>query len=356
VIKKIAFFIVIACLFTSCWDRSDIENKNIVSLIGYDRAEDDENGNKIKLILATPILSEDEGNSNNSDSMILTDGKTFNDALDNLTRESSKEISLDQVKILLIKKDLLNDSEIISELADSLLRNPFINRKTYMAAVDDAINDLIDEKKSSSENIQNYILGLLKNYTSNSADNIFDINSFLISYYEKKDMLIPILDCDKNHVFIDCFTAFNYSGIKKDISLEDFKICQILKGRNIPILVTLREYKVDISLNNNRRSVYVDDNNMEITLNLTAEIKQKQEDNFNREKIVDNLNKQLEKNINDVLNVCSKYDIDILGLHDYFYKYHQNKFNKLNLSDSIYDKINIHTKTNVRIDSKGESS
>lgn len=350
-IKKIAFFIIFACLFTSCWDTSEIEHKNIVSLIGYDIADDKEDSKKIKLTLATPNMNEA-----NSDVIISADGKTFNDALDNISRESSQEVSLDQVKTLLIRKDLLDDTEIISEFADALLRNPYINRKTYMVAVDGIIDDLIKEKEKNSEDIKNYILGLLKNFTSNSHESIFDINTFLIGYYEDRDMLIPTLDTNKNQIAIDYFTAFNSSGIKKDISMEDFKICQILKGKNIPILVTMEEEKVDISLNDNHRSVYLDENNMEITLNLIGEIKQKQGDNFNKEKIIDNLDKHLEKNIDNIINICNLYNIDLLGLHDYFYKYHQSKFNRLDLYDSIYDKINIHTKTNVRINSKGESN
>ncbi|MCL2322691.1 MAG: Ger(x)C family spore germination protein [Oscillospiraceae bacterium] len=353
-IKKLVFFIVSALFLISCWDRSEIENKNIVSLIGYDSIDKSEDGNKVKLILVTPTAGDQENTE--TDITISADGKTFNDALDNISRESSKEVSLDQVKIFLIRKELLNEQGIISEVFDSLLRNPYINRKTYMVAVDSNISDLISKREDSNESIKNYITGLLKNYTSNSQGSIFDINNFLLGYQENKDMLIPTLSQSGDQVAIDYFIAFNNSGIKKDISMENFKICQILKGKNIPILVTMPDEKVDVSLNNNHRKINLNKNNLDISLSLVGEIKQKQNNNFDINRITSHLNEHLNDNIEKVLSICSDYDIDLLGLYDYFYKFHPGVFDKLDLSNSIYHKINISTDANVRIDSKGESN
>ncbi len=346
--KKAVLFIAFSLLFSGCWDKAEIENKNIVSLIGYDLKEDNSTENRLELILVTPKIDND-----GSDIIISTEGKTFNDSLDNISRKSSKEVSLGQVKIFLMRKELFNDKNIISELSDSLLRNPNINRNTYMVAIDGDVDDLVSKEKG--EDIKNYILGLLKNYTSNSEKTIFDINAFLIGYYEKSNMIIPTLKKNGDEIIIDYFIVFDNTGIKRSISMEEFKICQILKGKNIPILVTIPDKKVDIALTNNLRRINLKDNNMEIALNLKGELKQKQDENFNEENIKEDLNEHLNKSILDVLDICIKENIDLLGLKDYMYKFHQNIFQTLNLNDSLYEKLNIRTKTDIKINSKGES-
>jgi len=125
-----AIFLLLALiLFTSCWDRAEIENRAFVVSMGADRAEDN-----YAITLSIPVMN---GDDNEADAHTNTEkGKTVTEALKKLDAKNDKQLYFGQTKLLVLGEDLLSCSHSLRGALLTLGNKVDSSRRIHVVAAE----------------------------------------------------------------------------------------------------------------------------------------------------------------------------------------------------------------------------
>ncbi|MBA5851461.1 Ger(x)C family spore germination protein [Clostridium sp. cel8] len=370
-LKRIVPLILICVLFTGCWDRTEIENKEMISIIGVDSGEDiDKSGEqylkKIHLTFGMPDLSElgpDKGKQS-EDKYIDSEGYSFQDAVSKARLKSSRSIKFSHTGLLVFSEDIINHPDVFKQVLDYLHREPSLNRNMYIVLAKGSAEECIKSKTDLEKNAETYIGGLIQNDYKNSQVIPVTLNDFLIQMNENGNSLLPAIVINKTSKTLEIqgSAAIKNFKVKGFLNPEETANLELLRGKleGSNKTIYLDKYPVDIDINNTSRKIAVSEKDGKLIFNVKLNIESQLKDYYLDKKVFSinklnyiqkKFNSSIKKECEYALDVSKDLEIDPVGFDNYLKKYHYNIWKKVkdswdkNYKNSIID---VEVDTQIR--------
>jgi spore germination protein len=133
--KLIAICLVV--LLSACADPKTLERMGLITIVGYDVAEDGE-------ILTTMVLLHIDPEAPENSALLTAKAPTSKGARIKADRKSPKKLQSGQLRVALFSEEVVKLGLI--NLADTLARDPSISDLTYLAVVEGSTNKLLNQK------------------------------------------------------------------------------------------------------------------------------------------------------------------------------------------------------------------
>lgn len=386
--KKIFILVLLTFCLTGCYNYRELNDLAIVSGISINKIEDEY---IVTAEVVNPKKEQDASSGKEPDFVIYTGkGKSMQEAFRKIVKESPKKLYGAQMDVFIIdeetaKTELKNildffsrDPEIRSEfnvlvgkstnildittpldnissknILDSLESNNnylgIANLVTYHDLIDNYLNPNIElalpkveviNKENKSDDNKNKTTGEnLENIETTSAEVATLIANIAIF---KENKLIGYLSEEESQAYNMVMNNAKITLMKTDYDNDQFIINEILNSSS-DIEVDIKKKKVTISI---KGKATISEANYSGDLENPKEIL----------KIQKNLNKTTETFIKKSLkNTIKKYNSDIYGFRDIFYKKDPKNYKKIKDTwyEDIFPNLEIEVKTNITLFEKG---
>lgn len=374
--KKI-LLIIILFLLTGCYDYKEL---NQIAIIGATSIDKKDNNYVVKIQVINP-QNVKEATSNNNTSFVVYEGISDNlqEAYRKITNYSPRFTYSDHMQVLFLSENILRDD--FSEVMDFLMRNPSV-RNDFYVLIEQFGNDIIELTTPISQISATSIKSSLENNSKHyGISQIVNFNDFATMYLNpNKEIVLPSIkligDINlgqdmKNTTESSDYVKYELStlGVFKDNKLIgyltneealaynfimnkiDTAIISYQCDTNKNVVVNIENSKTDIKVKKNKIKINVvsSGNLIEIGCDLEMDKKTiKNIENSISEKIKNNL-------INSINNTISKYNSDIYGFLDLYYKNDYKYYDKIknNYYDDIFKNLDISINVKTTIPREG---
>ena len=341
--KKI---LLILCLLmcSGCADYVEINNLVIIPGMILDYKDNE-------FEITTELILNDISSSKK---VITTKCKMINECLSDISNYANKNILLSQLKVLIITKNIITNN---IDFYDYFLRNSKSKMNFNIFIIDEKLTKDLFNIKTNSNSVSLYIEKL-----NNSNQNIISSSealSFIDLVYKNLEPslepIFPSLTIKENnnekYIYLEHLVFYNS---EKEITLNE------KQSINYNILSNnINKTYFDIKCNDNLFSITIDkvkttknwkNNIMNFNIKINADVDNYMcdydlDDKDTIKKLNSIVEKEIKKNIVEVINISKENNYDFLGMGNYIYK-HDNEYYKNNK-----DKWNLkNIKTNVNID------
>ena len=373
--RKILLVVIILITLTGCYNYRELNDLAIVSAISVSKVDEEYN---VIVQVVKPKKEQDTSNINQPNFITFkSKGETLQEAFRLMVKESPKKIYGAQMQVLLLDESVAKDD--LSDVLDFFAREPEVRNEFYVLV---SKNDNVLEVLTPLDNIssQNIMESLEANNKYLGYANLVTFND-LLAYYQNERIQIALpsiyltgnnnvgdeeenIDASKvdTSVVLGPLAIFKGNKLIGYLSEEESLAYNIVMDNITNALITNKydDDKYIVSeLIKSKTDLEVDskNNKINITVKGNAAIKEVNYNNINLKdennvkKIEDDLNKKIEKLVkNSIKNVTKKYNSDIFGFENLFYKedYKYYKQIKDKWSDKIFQNLEI------KVDSKFE--
>ena len=373
--RKILLVVIILITLTGCYNYRELNDLAIVSAISVSKVDEKYN---VIVQVVKPKKEQDTSNINQPNFITFkSKGETLQEAFRLIVKESPKKIYGAQMQVLLLDESVAKDD--LSDILDFFAREPEVRNEFYVLV---SKNDNVLEVLTPLDNIssQNIMESLEANNKYLGYANLVTFND-LLAYYQNERIQIALpsiyltgnnnvgdeeenIDASKvdTSVVLGPLAIFKGNKLIGYLSEEESLAYNIVMDNITNALITNKydDDKYIVSeLIKSKTDLEVDskNNKINITVKGNAAIKEVNYNNINLKdennvkKIEDDLNKKIEKLVkNSIKNVTKKYNSDIFGFENLFYKedYKYYKQIKDKWSDKIFQNLEI------KVDSKFE--
>jgi len=377
--KKIKIlFILLIPLLTGCYNYREINDLAIVTALSIGKTEEEF---KITVQVINSKKETDASTANQPDFITYTNtGTSIQETLRYMILESPKKIYGAHLQILILDESLAKDD--ISAALDFFFRDPEI-RKVFFILIgkqEELLNVITPLDTISSQNIteslesSNKYLGLSNLITFHDLMNIYLGN--------KQELAIPSIELkgtveegeeDKNiqktqtdtTLFISDIAVFKDTKMLGYLTNEESIAFNMIKNNITHTIIhsdyndgyithEILEFKSNIEANPKKNKVTIKINGRSAITEVNTKEKLSTEKNI--KEIQKKLNKDIEKLIKDsIKNINKKYNSDIYGFEELFYKTDYKYYNKIKDKwyEEIFNNIEIEVKSNITIQEKG---
>lgn len=377
--KKLLLIIPMLFLLTGCYNYRELNDLAIVSGIGISMVDDEY---EVTLEVVNVKKEQDTSAANQPEFVIYTSkSKSIQEAFRKVVKEAPKKVYTAQVDILIIDESVARDE--ISGIVDFFARDPevrsefyvlvgkeedileittplvnvsstnilnslesdndylgTVNLVTYHDFVSNYLNENIEIALPSIEAIGNKVEGENIDNIEKTADEATGILSTIGVFKDNK--LIGYLTEEESVAFNLAMGNVNTTLIKTEYDNDEFIINEIIKVDS-KVDATPKDNKITISIGG---KATISEANYSGNLNKSKTI----------QNIEDDLNKKIEEMIKEnVNNIIDKYNSDIFGFADLYYKTDAKYFKEIKDKwyDEYFNNIEIEVKSNVNIFEKG---
>lgn len=373
--RKILLVVIILITLTGCYNYRELNDLAIVSAISVSKVDEEYN---VIVQVVKPKKEQDTSNINQPNFITFkSKGETLQEAFRLIVKESPKKIYGAQMQVLLLDESVAKDD--LSDILDFFAREPEVRNEFYVLV---SKNDNVLEVLTPLDNIssQNIMESLEANNKYLGYANLVTFND-LLAYYQNERIQIALpsiyltgnnnvgdeeenIDASKvdTSVVLGPLAIFKGNKLIGYLSEEESLAYNIVMDNITNALITNKydDDKYIVSeLIKSKTDLEVDskNNKINITVKGNAAIKEVNYNNINLKdennvkKIEDDLNKKIEKLVkNSIKNVTKKYNSDIFGFENLFYKEDYQYYKKIKdkWSDKIFQNLEI------KVDSKFE--
>ncbi|WP_446898283.1 Ger(x)C family spore germination protein [Clostridium sp. LBM24168] len=383
-LKRILPLLLICFLFTGCWDKTEIESKQLVSVIALDSGKDINKQKylkgikpddpltavdlkKIHITFGVPDLSQLGPNkgAQAQDKYIDVDGYSFQDAVSKARLKSSRSMRFSHTNLLVFSEDLMKNPDVLKEILDYLQREPSLNRNMYIVVARGSAQQYIKLQTAMEKNMESYILGLIENDYNNSEIIPVTLNDFLVQMNENGNSLLPVvsMDEDNNDIKIEGSTAIKSFRTKGDLNPVETANIELLRGKlkGSKKMIYLDRHPMDIDINNTSRKISASEVNGKLNFNIDLDIEAQIKNYYLDKKVFsvdklnyiqENFNKSIKKECEYALEITQNdLQIDPVGFGEYLEKFYPDIWNRVrNNWDEEYknSSINVNVDTQIR--------
>ena len=345
--KKI---ILIICMFfiTGCYDYIEINNLSFISALGIDYEDE-----KYKLTVeAISNSSDDKESLTGKGFTVDATGKTLAKAFNNISLDISKIPYYNHLKVVVVSKEVAQNH--MQEIFEYLTRNPKIRKEFFLVISEDySPKEILNSRSDNVPIVGQEIVKIIEN-------NPKEFNaSYNLTYQDMlADILNPYVDA-KATVITKKDENISIKGIG---IFKDYKYLKVLSTKNSAYLNLLINQKSNVTLAKNYKDknvtiklgstkVRYSFKNNKVIINVSADgeiIENMPNFDLLSQKTYTKLNKDfskiLKKELYKFFDSIKKYNTDILGIQDKYYK--KTKQAKININD-------IEIKTSIKVNKKG---
>lgn len=372
-------------LLSGCWDKVEIDRNVFISTIGIDAGKDIKKEDELKKIspeepfgerkierlsitYAYPDISEYNAQKGSlpKDKLIKTEAYSLEDAASNATMKSSRNINIEQERLLLISNDVFNYPGVMKEIVDYMIRQPRVNRLMNVVIVDGRVEDFMKAEIGMENNMQAYIEGLMESSERNAAILPVTLNEFLILLSQNGNAILPNVKFDKDKKEI----SVTGSGIIKDYKIEgnltpqETSVLEMIRGKikGGKKVIYRSGHPIDMEIDGvDRKMKVTNDDNGNLVFNISLDIEGRikgytMEDSiFSEDKlkeIENNFSASIEQECEEVIGLTQKeFNVDPFGMRENIEKFHPFLWDKIKdkWEEKYRDaKIDVKVETNIR--------
>lgn len=217
-------------LLSGCWDERKLDELGIPFIVGYDYANEEEReypDDKYLVSVGSPIFYEDTERKYYVDS---TPGSSITDTRGRRNTHFGEHIIFGQIQVLIFSEELASH-ENLSEVTDSISRNPKVKGSLYMAVVAGRAVDILKMHVEQYPNPGIYVKMLLKNISKSNffpTCTLFTCSRHVISNYTAP--ILPYI-IQKNREIVVAGSCFINGGKMTDsIGRKETETAVFLRG------------------------------------------------------------------------------------------------------------------------------
>ena len=378
--RKILLVVIILITLTGCYNYRELNDLAIVSAISVSKVDEEYN---VVVQVVKPKKEQDTSNINQPNFITFkSKGETLQEAFRLIVKESPKKIYGAQMQVLLLDESVAKDD--LSDILDFFAREPEVRNEFYVLV---SKNDNVLEVLTPLDNIssQNIMESLEANNKYLGYANLVTFND-LLAYYQNERIQIALpsiyltgnnnvgdeeenIDASKvdTSVVLGPLAIFKGNKLIGYLSEEESLAYNIVMDNITNALITNKydDDKYIVSeLIKSKTDLEVDskNNKINITVKGNAAIKEVNYNNINLKdennvkKIETDLNKKIEKLVKDsIKNITKKYNSDIFGFENLFYKEDYQYYKKIKdeWSDKIFQNLKIEVDSKFEIVEQG---
>ncbi len=362
--KFILYLIIIGSPFglTGCWDAVDVDDQNIVLVVGIDYEKDnvkDTDQYTFYTNMANFAASPKEGPIEIA--LIKGSGEDFLKARDALNRFSDNQIFLGSTRIVLLSQGMARKG--IQEYAGRM-RSDFEYRKTLeFITTKDELDRIFELKPKNSIDIGYEIERIIFNMKKNGTTIETDAGK-VIQYIAAQQcgFLLHSVGIEEGSIEVNGYSIFKDSKEIGFIKAEDREGVVYLLNRKEPRFgYTLHYEDTDISVTTvNRKDKKIthvyEDKDQEMTINIEMEMegevsytsKPLSIDNSIKKNLEKQLNEIVKKDIVDTIQKSQELECDYLEFYKYFRMQYPTEFKNMDW-EKVYSKANVQVTINSKI-------
>ena len=377
--KKLILLIPVIFFLTGCYNYRELNDLAIISGVAVSKNNDTYN---ITVEVVNPKKEQDTSSGKEPDYVIYEGtGKSMQEAFRTIVKESPQKLYGAQIDVLIIDEetaregidDILDffarDPEVRSEFYVVISKNDetlkiisplvnlssknivnslkstntymgFVNLVTYHELLSNFINPHIEIALPSIEMVGNEEVG---QNTENIETTTSEANNIISNMTVFKDgKMLGYLTEEESLGYNIIMNNSKTVLIRNEYDIGDFIVNEIIDS-STEVLPNIKDKEITINIKGEASIAEV---NYDINLESDKDIKKiEKEFNDNIEKLV----------LNTIDNTNNKYNSDIYGFKDLFYKKNPKKYKKLikELGDNFLNELNIKVKSNIKIIEKG---
>ncbi|PGC68904.1 spore gernimation protein XA [Bacillus toyonensis] len=364
--------IVICCVYLiGCSQRIPLEKVSLILLIGLDRTP---NGD-IKVGTSIPLFHHKQQQSTIEH---WTQASTVYNGFSKIDTKLTGYMTASKAEIILIGKKLAQESNWLQEL-DSSYRDPYATINAKVVLVDGPTEEIFKVHKPSKPSLPSYINGVIESSIQNNQSVSSTIQQLMRERNEEgMTQTVPIIKKTKNEIDTVGIAFLNRQGKylthlpKKDVKFFNLINKSKNSGRmilhlvlppkksnkkpNTSILVQNATRKVDVNFQNGKFvfNLHINANVALIEKTNVNLIKEHYDNKKNINNLESAIQKEINKNLQNMLNEIQQNKIDPIGLSLYAraFQYKEWKKRKGDWLQALAEaKINV--KTHVKIKDTG---
>ena len=378
--KKILIIIpFILTLLTGCYNYEELNNLAIVSAISISLNKNNQYDVIVQVV--NPKKEQDSSSSNEPDFITFeSTGSTLHESFRKLTKKSLKRIYGNQMQVVIIDESIAKNN--LKDILDFLIREPEIRNEVYIliGKDKDILKILTPLNNISSQNIKESIENDTKRL---GCSKIITLSDLIKDYKNPNiELTIPSIKIsgnsndgkeEKNLEQSQTDTSIELDGIAvfKDNKLKGYLTDDESLTYNF-ITNKIKNTLIKLNYNNNNEYIITETissktklipniKNNTITINikgtsaiteLNKKIDIEKKENIN--KLEKKLNNKIEKFITiNYQRINDKYNSDIYGFKDLYYKTNNKYYKRMNNKENILKNIKIKVKVDIKIIEQG---
>ncbi|MDQ0484222.1 Ger(x)C family spore germination protein [Guptibacillus hwajinpoensis] len=196
--RRLFYLFLSSFLLTGCVQQSILDDIQMITIIGYDVPDEDEEDGLIKGIAVAPQYLADGKIVNN---VFVETAKLSKEIRSQYNSESPKPIVSGKLEVALFSREIA-ETEGVNGLVDTLQRDPSIGSRVYLGISNGDTEELLSTNYGNVDT-GTYFQDILKHNSKHGMLPETNLHSFLYSLYsEGSDPFLPILDRDGDKVKI----------------------------------------------------------------------------------------------------------------------------------------------------------
>ncbi len=408
--KFVIVILIVMLLFNGLINERELNKLAIVSCIGIDISESGQYQVTVNILNTKKVgESSAQGTSEkelSSVNMYYAEAKSLQEAFREIIKQSPKRLYLAHVKVVMLSESLAKED--IMDTLDYFIRDYEGGNNFILTVVKDKSPKYVMEKLSKkysdfATEIMDSIISSHK-YRGNTTNDILNDDLRLV-LEEGQELVLDVIeleeikkekseengesaesgqnieneqgskensnensDEEKQYVVkISEMAYFKQNKMKDYLDADDAITYNLLKNELITTIIELdeKENRIVAEIISAKSSMKPDIVNGKYIVNVKASINCNItelgknimiENEQDLENIEEKLKKRMEEHISSYIDNCkNKYDSDVVGIGNLFYKYKYDKYSKISdkFYEEIYDNIEINMDVEVKIPNMG---
>lgn len=377
--KKLLLLIPLLLLLSGCYNYRELNDLTIVSAISINKIDDKYD---VTAQVVNPKKEQDTSSSNEPDFITYnSEGKSIQEAFRLIVKESPKKMYGAQMQILIIDENIAKEN--LKDILDFLARDPEIRKEFYIliGKSKDILEILTPLDNISSQNIMD---SLKANNKYMGYSNLITFNDLISNFQNDNiEIALPSIEIIGNEnkgdeeenlesTKSEASVVLSNIGVFKDNKLvgyltEKESLAYNFVMNNITNALITTNYPNDkyivneIIESSTKTEAKPKDNKINIKIKGKAAISEVNYDidltkEKNVKKLEKDLNKKIEKFIKkSIKDINNKYNSDIYGFEDLYYKSDYEYFKKIKdkWDSEIFKNIKIDVSSNIEIVEQG---
>ncbi len=348
--KKLFFLIITIILITGCVDYKELNSLSYVTGLGVDYIDEE-----------FIVVFEITDNTKEGDTVVPKTytvdgvGSTYYEAHINATEKLKSTPYFSHTQIIVLSENVTKEK--ITDITDYVIRNPKLNEEfLFVITNEDSPKDIFENTSETNPSVSFYLTSLIKDNTySKNYYTHLPFASFTRDLAEGYiDPAVSKIKIDEEEFIFDGLAVFNDTNLVTTLSKDNANIYNAFNSQNTSIVLTsiYNDSSIETITQFEKIDISITETDIDITVDVIVEIKKSpdnadlfDDDVYNE--IADLLSIELNNKINDLMINLQKYNSDILGLENVYYKSTRKDNNEL------WTKANVNIDTNLSISRKG---
>lgn len=361
--KRICAVIVLLLAMCGCWDKTRVNNLQMIDVIGLDLEK--ENG-FTKMSLAVSALNDaHQGGGRPLKELISSTGSNFSVAMENSDFATAGELTFNQSRLFILSKSYAS-AKPTNEM-NVLGRIPSFPLTSSVAVYDGHVSELLARERIQGKTIANYLVVMLKEAESTYYIPKETVLRFILDKSDPfLDPALPLIRSEKDKIFMDGTALFRegrYTGV--DLTMDQTKLALLMKNgkrTGVKIVAEIDKVPVQIWVKDVKRDIRVITKGDQVTkvilpIQIRAVILDtKTSDKALSEKDLQSLEKELTAKINEqaleTIRKMQKANCDFLALAREIHAYHYKQWIRMDWRKE-YPRLSIRPDIKVRILNSG---